>query len=396
VTVVTKSIKNNIHSNSRNLPFRGALLSGGVIAFAGLGDAFLYPVLPIYGIEMGFSAFTIGLLLSVNRFVRILSNTALANLVNKVGMKKVLIFSSVISVISTFLYGLNIGILMFLIARILWGLCYSGLKIASLNYAAQVQNNKGIAYGFVQAIKSLGPLLILWIGPLLVNALGIENGLLIIALISLAGVLLALLLPDYQSVKTSVKVKTRVTFYPSTVNLLVFFFSLAIDGILVVSLAQLLGISQNMENLLITVAFYILLKKLFNFILSLIGGFLTLRISTLKLYNLAILSCIVAMLLIAFGYIKVGVVMAFLFNTIVVTFSPLIASEQQAADNNALQAISGVSTWWDLGAAIGVLLGIYLVDLLGEKMLFVTLSVIISILFLYFIRQNERSNSRTL
>ncbi len=34
--------------------FRGALRASGVMAFASLGDAILYPLLPIYGVELVF------------------------------------------------------------------------------------------------------------------------------------------------------------------------------------------------------------------------------------------------------------------------------------------------------------------------------------------------------
>lgn len=82
--LLTKKIILNAQSPS----FRGALQASGVMAFAGLGDAILYPILPIYGKDLGFSVFFIGLLLSVNRFVRILANTQIANLVNYIGMRK--------------------------------------------------------------------------------------------------------------------------------------------------------------------------------------------------------------------------------------------------------------------------------------------------------------------
>ncbi len=43
-----------IISDLKGSPFWGALSSSGVMAFAGLGDALLYPILPIYGAELGF------------------------------------------------------------------------------------------------------------------------------------------------------------------------------------------------------------------------------------------------------------------------------------------------------------------------------------------------------
>jgi len=163
-------------SESKSSSFRGALISSGVMAFAGLGDALLYPILPVYGKEMGFSVFIIGLLLSVNRFVRIIANTPIANIVGKLGMKKVLIICSSLAVITTIFYGLKFGVITFFIARIVWGLSYSGLKIATLNYAAQVKKKSGLAFGYSKSIKSLGSLFVLWLCPILIASFGVESG----------------------------------------------------------------------------------------------------------------------------------------------------------------------------------------------------------------------------
>ena len=149
--------------------FRGALRASGVMALAGLGDAVLYPLLPIFGKDLGFSVFFIGVLLSVNRFVRIFANTHIANLVNRIGMRNMLLITSSLAVITTFIYDLKLGMVAFLIARILWGLCYSGLKIATLNYASKSAQKSGLAFGLSESIKSLGTLFVLWFGPLVIG-----------------------------------------------------------------------------------------------------------------------------------------------------------------------------------------------------------------------------------
>ncbi len=84
---------NKVFSNTINfkaLPNRRALISSGVMAFAGLGDAILYPILPVYAKELGLPIIYVGLLLSINRFVRIFANTWVANIIVKIGMKKAL------------------------------------------------------------------------------------------------------------------------------------------------------------------------------------------------------------------------------------------------------------------------------------------------------------------
>ncbi len=385
-------IKSTIISKDQSSSFRGALRASGVMAFAGLGDAILYPVLPIYGKELGFSVFFIGVLLSINRFVRIIANTHIANWVQRIGMRKILIVTSLVATVTTFMYGLKLGFICFLIARVLWGLSYSGLKIATLHYASQTKQKSGLAFGVSQSIKSLGALGILWFGPILIDNFGIQNGLFSIALISLLGVFLAYSLPKMEAKPKSNSVKVNLTFYPNATNLLVFILSVSIDGISVVSLSYLLsGSIANSNELLVYVAFYLLIKRLFVLFFSIIGGILTIYFRPLLLFLFSISICLFAMILIAFDYTILGIVLAFLFNTIVVTFSPLIAIQKQEEDNS-LQAISSVTTWWDLGAAIGAFIGIYAVEYLGVQNLYVSLCIVGTILFINFYMRYAKSN----
>lgn len=390
----SKPIENPGH---RNHPLRVALMASGVMAFSGLGDAFLYLILPIYGKDMGFSVFAIGLLLSVNRFVRILANTHIANLVAKLGMKNMLITCSILAMLTTAVYGLKVGVILFFIARVMWGLCYSGLKIATLNYASHVGKRSGLAFGLVQSIKSIGALGVLWLGPMVAKAYGIESGLFLIAGAGILGIVLAFLLPKENGSQPPIKVYPKTTFSPNTMNLLVFMLSASIDGILVVTLAQLfVGSYPDIIELLAIVAAYLLLKKLFSAGISLFSGFLTLRLDPFKLYAFSVLMCIAGLILVGVNLITIGVVVAFLFNTVVVTFSPLIAIGKQAHKTNPLQAISGVSTWWDLGAAIGTFVGIYLIEYVGPSILFLILSGMIFVLFINFVRENGNSDSNTI
>lgn len=390
--LLTKAINTKI-LQLKSSSFRGALISSGVMAFAGLGDTLLYPILPIYGKEMGFSVFFIGLMLSINRFVRIFANTPIANIIDKLGMKKVLIICSILAVSTTLFYGLKLGIITFFIARVIWGLSYSGLKIATLNYAAQVKNASGLAFGLSKSIKSMGGLIALWFCPFLIDSLGVENGFFLVALISSIGVIMAFTLPKHQVKANPEKVKTKKTFHPSSINLLVFILSVAIDGILVVALSHLLANQYpGTTQLLAIVAFYLLLKRSFVFGFSFISGILTLKIQPIKLFNISVIFCLIGLLLITFNLIFVGTILAFLFNTVVVTFSPLVAMQLQTGKQNSLQAISSVSTWWDLGAAIGAFAGIFLIEKIGTQCIFLILSILIIIFFTKYIFQNGTTN----
>jgi len=384
-------IKKSILYKKQNLSsFKGALQASTVMAFASFGDAILYPLLPVYGAELGFSAFFIGILLSVNRFVRIISNTHIANLINRIGMRKMLLTTSILATITTFMYGLQLGAIVFLIARILWGLSYSGLKISTLNYASKAKDKSGLAFGLTTAIKSLGGLSVLFFGSKLIALIGVQKGLFIIASISAFGIAFAYSLPDIQS--KSKPVKTKRTFYPSTMNLMVFMLSLTIDGITAVTLFNLIETSATTPEVLVLVASYLFLKKLFTLLFSIISGFVSTKIKPKKMFSVAVLFCIIGLFFIAFGFTITGIITTFLFNTVVVTFSPLVAIEFQKKDKNSLQAISSVSTWWDLGAALGAFIGIMAINYLGTKNLFLSLSIALTVLFIIYNIQNVRAN----
>lgn len=386
----------NTHlSTSKSRQLKGAFTSSGVMAFAGLGDAILYPVLPVYADTLGIPLVWVGLILSINRFVRIVSNTWVANIINTSGMKNVLIGASCLAVITTFLYGLKLGLVSFILARIIWGLSYSGLQIATVNYASKVTNNAGFVFGITQCIKSSGALLALWAGPILITAFGIENGLFIIGSISSVAIILSLTLPNVKY-KTVTGIETRRTFSFTPINLLITFLAITIDGILVVVLAYLLNESStNTAQLITVVASYLLLKRLAMMGVSLIIGVISLRINPQKIFNFSILFCLLALVLIAINYALLGIIIAFVANAVVVTFTPLIAIGQQKTESNSLQVISSTSTWWDLGAGMGAFFGIILIEYIGQYYLFLILTALISVLFTNLIIQNGKANRTT-
>ncbi len=368
-----------------NASFRGALMSGGAMAFAGLGDALLYPILPIYGENMGFSTLFIGLLLSVNRFVRIVSNSPIANLVQRHGMRSVTLVSSLIAGATTLVYGMKPGAIIFLLARIAWGLSYAGLKLSTLNYAAGARELSASAFGISKTITTTGALSVLYLGPMLVQAMDVSGSFLLLSLISFTGVLLATNLPTVLEHKQTTQVRAKHTFTPTPINLLTFIFSVAIDGILVVVLAKLLnGHYHENAALLAGVAFYLLLKRLFALMVSAISGFMALRISPRILFDMAGACCCLGILLIAADQLVPGIVITFLFNPLIVTFSPWVVLQIQHPNTSSLQVISGINTWWDLGAAVGAFSGILLHELLGLNYLFLLLFGLTSLAFFNF------------
>src|SRR5687767_7014930 len=138
------------------------------LAFASFGDAFLYPFLPVNNVAVGVPVVWVGVLLSINRFVRIFSNGVVVQLFAKYGLRFVMICAVLLAIISTAGYGIASGILAWIVCRILWGLSFSAMRIGTLGYALQ-QTRQGLALGVTRSFQEVGPMLSLFLTPLLVN-----------------------------------------------------------------------------------------------------------------------------------------------------------------------------------------------------------------------------------
>ncbi len=103
----------------------------GTVAFAIMGDSLLYGILPLAAEDLGLLPQQVGLLLSVNRLIRLLSNTWLSTLFARFGPYRTFVVSAILGVLTTAVYGLGWGFLMLLMARMAWGISWSGLRQGS-------------------------------------------------------------------------------------------------------------------------------------------------------------------------------------------------------------------------------------------------------------------------
>ena len=160
-----------------------------------IGDTLLYVVLPLYHQDFGISLAMVGVLLSLNRWIRLLANSGVAAIGERVGPHALMVMAAVGSVVSTTLYGLVENEAVQVAARMLWGISYASLNLSTLAYAVSDRANAGkrvgasrAAIGMVQALSLVGGAWIaLQVGPRSVFL--IFGGLTLISLVA------ALLLP---------------------------------------------------------------------------------------------------------------------------------------------------------------------------------------------------------
>ncbi len=247
--------------------YRYVILSALVLALAGLGDALLYSALPIFGEGRGFSPFEIGLILSVNKFVRIPGNAWVVFIISKKGTTQAMKVGAFIAFLTTMSYGFNFGLVFFLLFRILWGLSYATIRIGSLLYAAQARENRFLLFGVIQGIKTAGGVLALYLGSHLVTLFSYQRAFHFLGVLTLLSLVLASLLPASDRRRPSPTLTHVFRLTPP--RLLTFFSALIIDGILVVTLSKLFP-GKNKLELVALVAGYLLFRKLCSTFLSIL------------------------------------------------------------------------------------------------------------------------------
>ena len=166
------------------------LAAGGAVAASLLGDSMLYAVMPSRPQAWGLSVAAVGVLLSANRLVRLVSNPLAALLFARVGPRAPFAAAMVLAVAVTLVYGLATAFVVLLAARMLWGVSWSMLRLggfwAVLDEATD--ETRGLMMGSYTAIVRTGSLGGTVAGAVLTDAIGHRLTLSIFsALIALSG-----------------------------------------------------------------------------------------------------------------------------------------------------------------------------------------------------------------
>lgn len=115
------------------------------LALVTLGDAILYAILPSYYPHLGLVPFQVGIILSVNRWIRLATNRMAEHCYRRYPSDLWLILALLMGSIVIAVYGIAGTFIIFLGARILWGVSFSFIRQAGIMTAAE--SGSGIHLG---------------------------------------------------------------------------------------------------------------------------------------------------------------------------------------------------------------------------------------------------------
>ena len=339
-----------------------------------LGDTLLYTVLPVSAASLGISRPMVGVILSLNRWVRLLTNPLAARLYERFPAGLLILFAIVLSTVSTAMYALPAALAVFLIGRLLWGFCYSLLRLGS--YLATLEDaatHAGRRIGDTRAIWGVGYFAGAVFAPFATQSLGWTGACLLAAALTLvAGIVPAYLavkwrrrvrVPDEGHVPASVwEPRLLALFVTATVQLGLY------AGILVAAggfrVDELFHDGAPILSAVVPATFvaaaFLLTQRVAQVVWTPIAG----RWSDISANWAFVISTVVSLTSVALLallplepilFVAVGG-LAFV-NGLTATIAVELVVSRRCSDHDRPRILAALHTWQDAGAAGGALLG---------------------------------------
>lgn len=191
----------NTQIQNSGLTARRGLAGGWLVATVGscvglaiMGDSLMYTILPLAAPGLGIPLPLVGVLLSVNRLIRLLSNAGASRIFERFGPRLPFIGSVALGALATLLYGVAGGFVTFLIARLLWGISWSGLRQGGYQAVWTGEpGQKGRLTGLLWGLVRLGSAIGVLVGGILYDRAGYMAAIQFVMVAAVAALPLALL-----------------------------------------------------------------------------------------------------------------------------------------------------------------------------------------------------------
>jgi MFS family permease len=348
--------------------------AAAVLGLVWFGDALIYVVLPLHASAFGISLGLVGVALSLNRIVRIVGYGWVTFLHRRLGLRALTASAAGGAALSTIGYGLALGLLPLLLARLVWGFAYGVLNVTTTAYAIGDGQGTGRRVGLNRSVSTVGPALALSAGAWLAVVLGPRAVFLVLGALGLLAVPLALTLPREVAAASEPGRASTTRWRPSTLNVLFFSIS-AVDGAFAMTLSLLLAGSLALSSAVLAAGLLLALQRIAVVILSLIAGPLIDRLGARRLLAPCVAIVVVGLFGLAHGAVYPSALAIIVARAFLSNVGPVLATRERAG--STVERLAAFATWVDSGLAVGPLVGGFVVARLGLPLLYDALAVVI-------------------
>ena len=168
------------------------------VAASVVGDSSFYAVLPVFYAARGLEPFQVGMLLSANRWVRLLTNKVAERLLARQPVRAAFAAALLVSGLTTLTYASTRSFRLLALARLSFGACWSVIRLAglliltdSVEAGIVPEENLGRMTGLYVGVHRLGVALGMVAGGIVCDALGFDFVFYLTGLVSLLAAPLA-------------------------------------------------------------------------------------------------------------------------------------------------------------------------------------------------------------
>jgi len=343
------------------------IASSSIMSLALLGDALLYAVLPAYAEHFGLTLGWVGVMLSANRIIRVFAYGVIARLTRKIGIRYMCIAAATTATLSTAAYGISQGPTAILLARLLWGLTYATLVLATLSYAIECRQSAGMRVGVGQSIQRVGPILALLFGTWLVGKVGPNAVFLILAVPTLLAIPIALTLPE--SVQPGATQSQRISIArPTAIDVLYFLQGYGVDGVFALSITLIFAREVSLSQAVISGGALLAVRHFAEAIAAPLFGWIADRVGARRVFMFAAALTMFGFVGVAVGFTITGALLMLLFRGALASLGPAVIAQSLTSDQDALGALARMQTWRDIGASAGPLATGFLLTVLSAEL----------------------------
>jgi MFS family permease len=356
------------------------------MSFALFGDSLIYAILPVYAENFGLTLTMVGILLSVNRFVRVFTYGIINNFIDKFGKRNMCIFAAVLATLSTVTYGLSLGFITLFIARVIWGISYSILVLSTLYYAVEYKKRAGSRVGISQSIQRLGSIISLLIGSWYVSYVGPEMIFIIMAIPTSIGIFIAFILPK-DDLKNTVGYKQGFKLTkPNTFECLYFLQGYGVDGLFAITVTLMLAEHTQLSLAILGGGALLAFRHFGEAISSPVFGSMADYFGAKIIFIIACIAVILGFLLISLNNIIIGAIILLIFRGAMASLGPTLISQNINNNNKVMENLTKMQTYRDFGAALGPIITGASISFITPELQHFVVGSLFAFIFLFFLK----------
>lgn len=338
------------------------------------GDTVLYLLLPLHAATFGVTLAEAGLLLAANRLVRIIGYGWVARSYERFGPRRACAIAVLAAATATGGYALLPGVWWLLLARLLWGLAFAAMNIATQALATAEPEGASRRSGVSRAIIATGPMIGLLAGAALAEAAGPRPVFLCLAAVSLLALPFALRLPAEDG--AALRSAGPRFALPRSLDVWSFVQGLTLDGLFILGLSFLAAAAMP-EGAAIAAGLALAARYLAEILLGPLAGRLAERVGAAWLLLLVSLGSAAGLLVIGAGWLWAGSLMVVALRGLLQPLPAPVAAAR-AAPAQRVATLARLATWRDIGAGVGPLVAGILLPLAPTLLLYAGAALLLS------------------